>query len=175
MTIQLVENIMSREVITAATDMALGEILSLLSEHKISFVVVREGSKPVGVITERDIVRLTAEDLDSSQLTARDVMSTPVVVSRGSEVDIAEAYHRLKLQNKRHLVIVSESGDIQGVVTLTDFIKHLGFATHSFRHDFGDRRCQCRLTMVNVTNRSHTDIRFRSFKFFLGHAATLFL
>ena len=126
MTIQLVENIMSREVITAAADMSLGEILSLLSEHKISFVVVREGSKPVGVITERDIVRLTAEDLDSSQLTARDVMSTPVVVSRGSEVDIAEAYHRLKLQNKRHLVIVSESGDIQGVVTLTDFIKHLG-------------------------------------------------
>ncbi|NWF37861.1 CBS domain-containing protein [Mariprofundus sp. NF] len=126
MTIQLVGNIMSREVITAHADMRLSEILTLLSEHNISFVVLREGSKPVGVITERDIVHLTAENLDTSRLTARDVMSSPVVVSSGCEVDIAEAYHRLKLQNKRHLVIVTESGDILGVVTLSDFIKHLG-------------------------------------------------
>jgi len=126
MTVQLVENIMTREVITAHAGAGLAEILLLLSQHQISFVVVVDGTKAVGVITERDIVRFTAEDLDVSQLTASDVMSTPVVAVRGSEVDIAEAYHRLKLQNKRHLVVVSTSGDIEGVVTLTDFIKHLG-------------------------------------------------
>jgi len=126
MTVQFVENIMTREVITVPVDMPLMDVLALLSEHQISFVVVTKGTKPVGVITERDIVRFTAEDLEISQLSVQDIMSTPAVISYGMEVDIAEAYHRLKLQNIRHLVIVSESGDVEGVVTLSDFMKHLG-------------------------------------------------
>ncbi len=125
-TMKLVDHIMSTNVITAQADMLVVEVLHILSEHKISFIVVCDGSKPVGVITERDIVRLTSESQDLSGSIAQEVMSSPVVVAVSNEVDIAEAYHRLKLQHKRHLVIVDAGGDIAGVVTLTDFIAHLG-------------------------------------------------
>ena len=126
MPVQYVETIMSREVVSISGDLPLSKTLEILSGNKISFVVISQGTKPIGVITERDIVRFTAEHIDISHLTANDVMSTPVMVFIGSEVDVTEAYHRLKLAKKRHLVIVNKEGDIEGVITLTDFIKHLG-------------------------------------------------
>lgn len=46
------------------------------------------------------IVRFTSESLDLSPLTAGQVMSTLVVVAESNQVDVAEAYHRLKLEHK---------------------------------------------------------------------------
>jgi len=123
---QLVDRIMSTSVITASADMPLTDVLHLLSENRISFIVVCDLAKPVGVITERDIVRFTSQSLDLKSLTAQEVMSAPVVVAVNNQMDVAEAYHRLKMEHKRHLVVVDGLGDIAGVVTLTDFIAHLG-------------------------------------------------
>ncbi len=130
MSMELIKNIMTTDIVTASCDMPLADVFNLLTEHQISFVVICRDSQPMGVITERDIVRFAAEELDASRYLAEDVMSSPVFVIDDLNTDIAEAYHRLKLQHKRHLVVVNDDGQLNGVVTLSDFIRHLGMEAY---------------------------------------------
>ena len=62
-------------------------------------------------------------------------------------------------------------GDTTGALFggTVNLVVGLELTTVLFGHHLGQRGRQCGLAMVNVTNRTYVYVRFRSFKFFLGH------
>jgi CBS domain-containing protein len=80
---------------------------------------VCERGRPVGVITEWDIMRKVVEkNLDPSKFLARDVMSTPLIsVTRGT--DVMDAL-RLMVKRKIRRLPVVERNRLLGIVTLVD-------------------------------------------------------
>lgn len=121
-----VKQIMSSDVVSVGIGEPMPVALSLMAKNRISFIVVLSDEKrPVGVLTEYDIVRIMAEGT-WSDCSVRDVMSDPVITI-GMDDDIFSALHRLVMNNIRHLVVVDKSGYTAGILTLTDFLQRLGF------------------------------------------------
>jgi CBS domain-containing protein len=92
-----------------------------------SLVVVNSSNKPIGIITERDLVRkVCASDSSSKNTNVKDILSDVLVTTDAlSEVGVAAD---IMIQNRvRHLLVV-EGDDITkplGIITPTDFAGYL--------------------------------------------------
>ena len=92
-----------------------------------SLVVIDKNNKPIGIVTERSLVRkICINDLKSSSVLIQDILSSPIItIDSNSPV---EAAADVMIQNKvRHLLVV-ENNDIGrplGIITPTDFTGYL--------------------------------------------------
>ncbi len=117
-------DIMSRVVRSVSPDCALSEAARLMAEARISSLLVMDGTTPVGILTERDLLRLLHDRADPETAIA-EAMSTPVVTA-SAMLDFATAYRLSLNQQVRHLVAVDGAGLVVGIVSETDFRRHLG-------------------------------------------------
>ena len=120
-----INDILTREVISVSPNTSLSEAVSLMNKRRISCLVILEGRKPVGIITERDVVWAVHQETPADSVEVRWLMSKPVLTV-GGEIDILEVYHILTKNMVRHLVVVDRKGEISGVVTASDIVKNLG-------------------------------------------------
>ncbi|MBF0329290.1 MAG: CBS domain-containing protein [Nitrospirae bacterium] len=119
-----ISKIMSKNVVTVMPDATIEDILSKMVSCSISCVVVEEKMRPVGILTERDIVRLYNESGDVSKLTAGDVMRTPVETIP-IEMPVHKAVSIMNHKKIRRLVVADRRKKIIGIVTQTDVIKRV--------------------------------------------------
>ena len=91
-----------------------------------SLVVVDMRGKPVGLVTERDLVRkICINDVRSSTVTSKEIMSFPLITIEASSSPSAAADMMLK-NNVRHLLVVDE-GSLNkpiGIITPLDFTRY---------------------------------------------------
>ncbi len=117
--------IVSRHVVTVHPDTPLSEAVALMANARISCLVVAERKKPLGIFTERDLVRAAARHEELGCRPIRELMTSPVVTIHG-KLNLFEAYG-IMLSNKiRHHVVVDSSGRIMGVMSQSDLINVLG-------------------------------------------------
>ena len=122
--IVLVKDVMSRDVKVVRPDTLMKEVVATMSKFDIGSVVVVQSERPVGIITERDILkRIVEQCLAPETLRAREVMSTPVVTIRDT-VSIDEA---AKIMAKKRLKRLLVTGDnkLVGILTFTDIVTHV--------------------------------------------------
>ncbi|WP_201323780.1 CBS domain-containing protein, partial [Pseudanabaena sp. lw0831] len=87
-------------------------------EARSSCVLVLEDEKLIGVVTERDVVRLSAQQQDLNRLLVREVMAHPVVTLRESDfTDLFLAVNLLQQYHIRHLPLLNEQDLLVGMVT----------------------------------------------------------
>ena len=115
----------SKTIISIAPDTSLKRAIELMSSNKISCLVVAVEQRPVGIITERDLVRLIAGNDDSAEIPIKSLMSQPVLVAH-LDTPYLEGYQRCAERGVRHLILVDDAGLLAGIVTETDFMDHLG-------------------------------------------------
>jgi CBS domain-containing protein len=118
-----VKDVMSNKVITVNPNTPVSQTAMLMNINNIGSIIVTDTSgKPIGIITERDIVkRLVAKNLAPSAIKAEKIMSSPVkTISPYAELsEAARIMHRAGI---RRLVVVSEDG-LLGIVTSRDIIE----------------------------------------------------
>jgi PAS domain S-box-containing protein len=117
-------DIASHKVLTVTPDTPLDEAIKRFSDSHISSLVVIENEQPVGIVTERDLVRLMCVG-SADQRPVRAVMSAPLMTVAG-DLDFTDGQVMMANCGIRHLVLVDEGGHLQGVVSETDFRRHLG-------------------------------------------------
>jgi CBS domain-containing protein len=121
----LLSEIMTSAVVSVAPTTSVTEALEVLSERRISCLVVIEDGRPVGIVTERDIIKAyTGLDGHGDTPISQVMTPAPVVVPAG--MDHFEAFKLMKGRRIRHLVVRGEDSSAVGVVTETDFVRHLG-------------------------------------------------
>ncbi|NTV23400.1 MAG: CBS domain-containing protein [Nanoarchaeota archaeon] len=113
---------MSKPVKTITKDATIRHAIKLMDESNIGVLPVVENDKPIGVITERDIIRrVIAKNLDMDRKTAADVMTkNPVTINH--DVSILEATRLMSENNFRRLLVVKD-GKLVGIVTAKDVIE----------------------------------------------------
>src|SRR5512134_2485976 len=121
---KLLSDIMTREVVTSSPDDEVAEVAKKMASGRISCVVVVSGRKPVGIVSERDIVRIVAERPGMMVgMLVREMMSSPVVTMK-PENTLTEA-KRMMLERKfRRFPIVNDDEHLIGLVTQTDLLRH---------------------------------------------------
>jgi len=116
----LLGQIMTRNVQTVAPSDPLKDALEKMLSKDIGNVVVVEKDAPVGIVTERDILRRVAMGEDVSKLLVREIMSSPVITAtpENNGIEAVDIMHR---NNIRRLPVV-DGGKLVGIVTQKDLI-----------------------------------------------------
>ncbi len=119
-----VRDIMKKNVITIQYNKSALDASKLLKEKEISFLVIQKDGNPIGLVTERDIVRkIAAEDKKSSELLIKDLMSKKFKWVK-PEDSIEDAIQKMLNNNIRRLLVL-ENDRLVGVITQTDFSGYL--------------------------------------------------
>ncbi|QVL49625.1 MAG: CBS domain-containing protein [Thiocapsa sp.] len=116
-------DIMSQALQCVAPDSPLGDAVRTMARDRLSCILVLEEGQPVGILTERDLLRLLVREVDLDRPVA-EVMSSPVL-AMSRETDFASAYLHALDHQVRHLVAVDPSGRAVGVASETDFRRYL--------------------------------------------------
>ncbi|MFY9566109.1 MAG: CBS domain-containing protein [Nitrososphaeraceae archaeon] len=131
---ETVNDFMRKRLITIGESASVQEAANRMKDKNISsLVVVDEIGRPLGLITERDLVRkVCIQDVSTSKLIIKEIMSSPLITI-DSNSSASEAVDMMLRNNVRHLLVVdsksSESLDKPiGIVTPLDFTKSEGYA-----------------------------------------------
>lgn len=117
-------DIASTDVLTITVDMPLVEAIALFVDKQVSSLIVLTDEKPVGILTERDLVYLMSRGIAAGGKVG-EVMSAPVLTTQ-FDLDFAAAQLIMTNRGIRHLVLVDDAGTLKGVASETDFRRHLG-------------------------------------------------
>lgn len=117
--------IVSRNVVTVPPETALTEAIVLMARARISCLIVAEKKRPVGIFTERDLVRAVARRAELGSLTVGALMTSPVVTIH-KELSLYEAYGIMLANKIRHHVVVDGADRVMGVMSQSDLINVLG-------------------------------------------------
>ena len=118
-----IRELMSSEPVTIAPGMKLDEAARVMKDKNIgSLVVIDDNGKPVGIITERDIItKVVALNLVPQEILAKDIMNSPVITAH-PDMDLMTASREMSSKNIRRLPVVLNSVLI-GIVTENDLFR----------------------------------------------------
>lgn len=119
-----IASVMNRSKLSLAPEASLQDALNLMETHKDNCVVVTEAERPLGIVTERDIVCLYSRNSTQTSIPIRDVMTSPVLTITLDNT-INEAAERMLAANVRHLVVVDSVGRTAGVINQHDLTQTL--------------------------------------------------
>lgn len=131
---------MTRKVVSARPDMPFKEIARLLAENDVTAVPVIDAShRPMGVVSEADLLRKSADQPDPSGRVpvphleawerakaegarAEELMSAPAVCAR-PEWTVVEAARLMAVQDVKRLPVVDETDKLLGIVSRSDLLR----------------------------------------------------
>ncbi|MBW3574181.1 MAG: citrate synthase [Actinobacteria bacterium] len=116
-----VADLMSTPPVTALPEESMADVAVRMDKEGVSCVVVVAGDRPVGIVTERDVVRFAASGDDPATTPVRRWMTEgPDVVEPTSEA--GEVIARLDERGYRHVPVV-DGGRLVGVVSMRDVMR----------------------------------------------------
>ena len=118
----LVKDAMSSPVVTTTEDTPTNIIAKLMDENDLGCVIVtNKDGKPLGIITERDlVVRVLTKNLQPAAVKAKDIMTAPLATIE-PEATISDAARRMSRLNIRRLGVIYK-GNLVGVISSKDIL-----------------------------------------------------
>ena len=101
----------------------VGSAIRLMNEHRVGSVMVQGANgEPIGILTERDVVRLYAQgESDFETMLVKDWMTTDMTTGQPDD-SVSEVLAIMTVKRFRHLPVVEETRMV-GVVSIGDLVK----------------------------------------------------
>lgn len=117
-----VKDIMAVNVVTMTPDASVLEVSKSMAEMDIGSVIITDKERPVGIITESDIVRrVIAEEKDTKTTSASEIMSSPIIhVEPGT--GLTEAMRVMAKSNIRRVAVL-KNNSLAGIITSRDILR----------------------------------------------------
>jgi len=116
------ERFCRKPVVTVLPNQTVHDVALKMRGHHVGAVVVVEEDRPVGIVTDRDIVlRVILEARDPETTPVRHIMSRDLALVRDDE-KIDDAVRSIREAGVRRLPIVDAKGKVVGMVTLDDLV-----------------------------------------------------
>ncbi len=122
---ETVAQLMDIRVRTLTPEVTVREVANKMAKEITDCIVVVRGDKPLGVITERDlVVKILSDGIDPDKVLAKDIMSTALITisPKASMSDAAKLMSEYKI---RRLLVVDDSGSLVGLASADDLAKVL--------------------------------------------------
>lgn len=136
----LVRDLMRKNPYTVAESASIQDTARIMNDKKVSsLVILDEDNNPVGLVTERDLVRkVCINDLPTNRVTNKEIMSSPLITI-DSESSASTATDLMLKNNVRHLLVINnESKDNNqpiGIITPLDLVRYEEFTCDEGRKD----------------------------------------
>jgi CBS domain-containing protein len=120
-----VSHVMRTKLETVNQSSTAQEAAKRMRDKRVSsLVVIDREEAPIGIVTERDLVRqVCSKDISSNNITIHHIMSSPIVTIEVN-ASIEEAAEKMIQKKVRHLLIVDENR-LSGIITPSDFTTYL--------------------------------------------------
>ncbi|TLX68288.1 MAG: CBS domain-containing protein [Thaumarchaeota archaeon] len=119
-----VQDIMTKKVISIDEGIMANEAAKIMTEKRISSLIVERENVPIGIITEKDFVKkICTKDLVSSKIKVGTIMSK-IQTYASPDTQVEVAVQRMVNHKIRRLPILSE-GKVVGIITVTDLARQL--------------------------------------------------
>jgi CBS domain-containing protein len=112
-----------RPPLTVTQEAALLDVVKIMATHNVGLVaVVDEAGRPLGVVSERDVIRALAKGV---QLSAKaiEVGTRGNLLTAKAEDDIYSAIKKMRERGTRHILVVDDAGKLVGVVSIRDLLE----------------------------------------------------
>ena len=116
-----VSDLMTAAAVTDAPDDTLAEASARMWQQQTGSLLIMEGDKLNGIVTERDVLRVVAEGKDPKATTVREIMTTELVTVSPNE-SIKGAAEIMFEKWFRHLPVVTDEGEVVGILSLRDLL-----------------------------------------------------
>ncbi len=117
-------DIMSSKVVTIESNLSATEIAKIMDKNKVSSIIITKDQLPIGIVTERDLVsKIIAQNKKPSEVKIIDITTSPLVIV--SPLTPTDEVAQKMLDKKIRRVVVMDSDQALGIITVTDFVKHL--------------------------------------------------
>lgn len=117
-------DVKGRDIWSIAPDVSVYDAMKLMADKEIGSLMVMEGTKLVGIISERDYARKVILQGRSSKSTqVREIMTTRVVYAQPDQ-NIEECMALVTEKRVRHLPVIDE-GQLVGVISIGDLVKSI--------------------------------------------------
>lgn len=121
-----VDDVMSFPVQTIEKEKTIKDAITKMAEKNIGSLIVTENSKPVGIISERDLLlKILHQDANPKKLLVKDIMNEPLIFGESGE-SLIEAETKMKLNSIRRMPIL-KGGELVGIITSSDIIRIMAF------------------------------------------------
>ncbi len=119
-----ISEVMTQGVVTAETGDTLRHVGELMRDRNVGSVVICEGGRAVGVVTDRDLALAVVADRVDAEDTAGAYASKPIVTGE-VEMDLEEAV-ALMIQHRIRRLPVTQGEELVGIVTIDDLAVRAG-------------------------------------------------
>jgi CBS domain-containing protein len=110
--------------VTVQSSSTIRQTVKLMDEKNLSAVVVTEAAKPVGIFTERDVLkRVAAPQIDVDQNPIKEVMTAPPIIMPGTTL-VGEALAEMYKRDIRNMPVSDATGEIVGLVAMPDVLQY---------------------------------------------------
>lgn len=117
-----VMEVMSRNPVSVEPQATIDKVSELMKDRDIGSLVVVKKGKPMGIVTEKDIVaKVVAKDAKPSEVKVKEIMSSPVKTIHPH--DLIEDAAKLMAENNIRRLVVTEKKKLVGIITENDILK----------------------------------------------------
>ena len=113
---------MNKNVITVKKEVTLLDVMRLMREKEIGFIIIEEDNEAVGVITDRDIVLSLSREI--SLTTPINKIMKKYVITASEETELEKATDIMGYMQIRRLVVVNNENKIVGILSTTDLLSN---------------------------------------------------
>ena len=118
-----VADVMVKNVLTIDKGKGVVEAAKAMKKRGVGSIVVVDGNKGIGIITERDLVRkVLAEEKFNAHV--EEIMSKPLIVVK-PDTTIEEAAKVMRDYKIKRLIVIDDSGVMKGIIAEDDIVKLL--------------------------------------------------
>jgi CBS domain-containing protein len=120
-----IDRIMTPHVASLESSKTVFDAAAMMAEKKIGSVIIIKNGTPVGIVTERDIVRkVDAEKRSPQDVKLEDIASHPLIAAK-PEMTVEESAGLMAKNRIHKLPVVDAAGKLLGMVTTTDLAAFL--------------------------------------------------
>lgn len=116
-----VSEIMTKDVVTVGPEYNVADVASVMHARGIGSVIVLEDDRVLGILTERDILKVVGAGEDPKNVAAHEAL-TDDLITVGPDAPVEQAAREMVRAGVRHLPVVSDEGLI-GIISIRDLVR----------------------------------------------------
>jgi len=124
-----VEDVMKKNVISIDSSLTVKDAATMMTDAKVGCLVVTKDNEPVGMLTERDLVRRVISADKPSSTPVSEIMSTPLITAK-PDYTLWELAQIMKTKSI-HKIPIEKDNRLVGIITSTDIVRLHSLASGS--------------------------------------------
>ena len=113
--------IMTTDLVTVGPEYNVADVASLMDARHIGSVIVLEDDRVLGILTERDILKVVGGGEDPKNVAAHEAL-TDDLIAIGPDASVEEAAQEMTMAKVRHLPVISDEG-LVGIISMRDLVR----------------------------------------------------